>query len=158
MPAAGQTTKPLVALPRDPAACWVWQARADAGGYPVKQWHGRTISGAYWLWEQLFGPVPKGQVLIRTCGTRACVSPHHLKLGYQADANRAGAGTTLTPGDVLEIRAVDKKNRRGDVAHRLAENYGVSVQLIRDVWAKRAWGARQLRKSTPPPSSLEASA
>lgn len=100
----GSTLKPLVRLPRDPAKCWTWLGNHSTDGVPMKQFNGRRIPARRWLWAQLFGPIKKGRVISMTCGNNGCINPAHMRECTQAEAVRAGIGTTATPGDVEQVR------------------------------------------------------
>lgn len=147
--APGVTLKPLVKLPKDPAGCWEWIGRANANGYPMKQFAGQPIPAGRWLYTMLLGPVPEGLVVARTCGNRNCVSPHHARVTFQAEANRAGINTTLSPQDVTEIRAAGRARTKG-LATLLAERYGVTPMTIRDVWARRSHAKAKRRPDAKP--------
>lgn len=102
MPAPGQTTKPLVKLPRDPAGCWLWLG-ATSGEYPVKEYCGQTMPAARWLWLMLFGPLDPGLVVSQTCQNRLCLNPAHLVATSIAEINRE-THSALVPADVIDIR------------------------------------------------------
>lgn len=144
----GVATRPLIKLPRNPEGCWGWLGHTDAAGYPKKQVGGQPIRAQRWMWQVLYGAVPEGLVIYTTCGTKTCVNPHHLKCGFQADANRAGNGATLTPADVLAIRqAIDD----GVMQVSLSERLGVAPGTINDVYQRRRWRAtKKLRKGATP--------
>lgn len=150
MPRLGQTLKPLVKLGSTPDACWTWlgSCRKD-NGVAFKQFAGRLVPARRWIWEQLFGPIPDGHVIGQECGNNGCINPHHLKkYGSMADALRAGASATLTPGDVTEIRALKGQSR----AEAVAGKYGVSVATVRDVWRGTTWRSKPKHHSAATPS------
>lgn len=134
----GDVLKPLVKIDRDPAKCWTWLGKVDDNGFAIKQWHGKPIPAARWMWMQLFGPIPDGLVVNRTCGNRACTNPHHLRATFQADAIRSGMQPVLTPADVAEIRAA-KRDRGPNTARLLADRLGCHENTIRDVWRGRTY-------------------
>lgn len=136
----GCATEPLVKLPKDPDACWSWLAQIDADGYPRKQMGGQPLRAQRWMWQVLFGRVPEGLVIYTSCGSQTCVNPHHLRCGFQADANRESVTTVLTPADVTEIRrSIDD----GLMQVTLAARFGVSQQTISDIARNRRWGKKK---------------
>ena len=139
MPSPGQTIKPLVQLGREPGDCWLYLGAKPPDGYGKKTVADRTVTASRWIWETLFGPLPDGLVVSTACGTRGCLNPHHLRACTQADANRAGVGATLLPGDVIDIKRA-KKTRTLGMAGVLAQRYGCSTREIFDIWGGRAWG------------------
>ena len=147
MPKAGQTIKPLVKLGKRADDCWQWLGPKTPDGHGKKTFHGQELMARRWLWAQLFGPIPKGLVVYGTCGTAECCNPHHLALGFMADARRNACDTKLLPADVAEIRAAKATATYHTAAH-LAERHGVSPQTIHDIWRGTTWGKR--RRHTPP--------
>lgn len=138
--ASGSTIKPQVKLGRTPESCWEWLGGKTAAGYGKKTFHGRTYLAHRWLFMQLFGPIPDGMVIDHTCQNPGCVNPHHLRAVTQATNCRSGDTAKLTPGDVVEIKSVPKADRarkRAGIAFR----FGISPQLVSDIWAGRAWTA-----------------
>lgn len=143
MPSAGQTTKPLVRLPRDANGCWEWLAGVNSSaGCAVKTIDRKTVPAARWMWATLFGIVPAGLVISHACGNKLCVNPAHLRCTTQADANRASHTVTLTPGDVHHIRKA-RKGKLPQTAKLLAQQYGTHVNTIRDIWRGHSWQAAQ---------------
>lgn len=138
MAITGQPMKPLVKLGREPGDCWDWLGAKGEAGYGKKTHESRDVLAHRWIWGQLFGPVPEGLVISHTCGNPGCVNPHHLRAITQAENCRQGAGTTLIPADVLEIRRAPRNQAS---ARHLGSRFGVSENLIRDIWGKRAWRA-----------------
>lgn len=134
----GAVLKALVKIGRRADDCWDWLGVVNTNGQPQKQLGGKQLPARRWLWGQLFGPVPDGLVVTNTCGKLTCCNPAHLRCCFQAEANRAGAGVVLLPGDVAEIRAA-AKTKHPNTAVLLAERYGVTPSTIRDVWRRRSW-------------------
>ena len=43
-------------------------------------WAGdRPVRPHRWAWEMFYGPAPHNVPIMRTCLTKKCVNPHHLK-------------------------------------------------------------------------------
>lgn len=166
----GAILKPLIAFGKTPDDCWRWLGNHDDGGVPTKQYLGQHMPARRWLWIQLFGPIPEGLVIttMPACGNKACMNPQHFRACFQAEANRAGVGSVLTPADVIEIRRASK-DKGPNTARVLSERIGCSQQAIRDIWRRRSWsrpkpnhGPRKqsptsspalVATTSPPPSS-----
>lgn len=134
----GSTIKPVVALPRNPADCWTWLSSVTAGR-AMKTVGGKATTAARWMWSQLFGPIPAGMVVFHTCGEKTCINPHHLRCGYQAEANRSAAHVTLTPADVRHLRSIPLGERSTQRTRTEAMQLGVQPAAIRDVWRNSTW-------------------
>lgn len=162
----GQTLKPMVKLPRDPSSCWQWLGFIHPeSGVAVKALMGRCMPARRWMWEQLFGPIPKGYVIAQKCGVQSCVNPHHLACMTLADALRAGLAAKLMPSDITEIRRIyetEKARKAGsrfrpsELSRRLAHDYAVSPQAIRDVFRGDTWRNRTKHPTAVTPSEKRA--
>lgn len=140
MPLPGQAIKERVRLGKSPDACWTWCGPVTNGGYGHLTFCGRDVLAHRWIWEQLFGPIPDGLVVYSTCESKACINPHHLACGTQAQACRQSVQTKLMPADVSEIRAA-RRNSSPLTAQQLAARFDVSPQTIHDIWRGDAWSA-----------------
>lgn len=134
----GTTIKPMVRLPRDPAACWEWLGAVDANGYARKQHRRRTMTAARWMWETLWGALPASLVVVTSCNNRACCNPAHLRAITLTEAQRVGVAATLTPADVIDIRRA-RKGRTLHTASLLAERHGVNPSAIHAIWKGQTW-------------------
>lgn len=147
----GATTKKMVKLPKDPAACWGWLGAKNEKGVAIKCVGGsRTAPARRWMWEMLFGPIAKGMVVVQECGTADCVNPHHLRLGTYAAALREGRQAKLVAADAVAIRReraehieaakmANKRPRLADLKKKIAADYDVDVRTISDIWTGTTW-------------------
>lgn len=138
MPLPGQPIRARVKLGKSADDCWTWLGPATDAGHGKITFCGRDELAHRWLWEQLFGPIPAGLVVFSTCENKGCINPHHLACSTQADACRSSVQTKLLPADVAEIKAA-KNTASPNTARFLAERFGVSPSLIREIWAGKAW-------------------
>lgn len=130
---AGYTCRPLVKLPKDPAGCWEWLG-AHNGRYGVKEYMGKSMPAARWIWKMLMGPIDDGLRVSQTCGNFLCVNPQHLVLKSAADIAQAKSG--LVSGDVNEIRLMMEN---GHPAPLLATKFGIDVSTVYRIANRRTW-------------------
>jgi hypothetical protein len=96
-----------------------------------------------WIYQQVFGPLPRSTVLLHSCDVSSCVALQHLSPGSQRqnirdciDKGRFAYAdrmphSKLTFEQVKEIRRLREKN--GLSQQKLADRFGVSRELVRDI-------------------------
>lgn len=152
-----------------PNGCHEWTGGLNADGYPnfpwpkLGEWRGNRIA---WRLANGRKPIPKGfNVLHKVeCHNRKCVNPDHLYLGNQSqnmlDAVENGTHPSLqTQGEksihakLTEVGALRilREYRRGYVK-QLADELGVSIACVRDVWNRKSWKHLKLPPQSHPPS------
>lgn len=63
-----------------PEGCWLWLAYTCPKGYGTFRGEdGNKVAARRWVYEKTFGPIPKGNVLERTCLSPTCVNPSHMR-------------------------------------------------------------------------------
>lgn len=142
--------------------CWEWTRSTDSHGYGKIKIEGRSRGVHRAVYENIYGPLPKGQVVRHSCDNPPCFNPAHLLPGTQADnvadmlergrqrkslrtpqpkkgqalGSRHGQ-SKLTEEIVWEIRDAYS---RGEVTQRdLAEKYGVTQSTISRALDRLLW-------------------
>lgn len=93
----------------------------DRGGAPIA---GRCVDGkrvclrVYRIkWEEIHGPVPTGEMLVRTCKNAACVNPEHRRLCRSYEERAVVQGKVKTRDRKREIRENGPKAQRRKNLH-----------------------------------------
>lgn len=73
---------------KGPNDCWMWTAARDVNdrGYFNFPYHTACAHRAAYFLE--IGDIPKGMLLLHTCGVKLCVNPAHLTLCSRRDFYR----------------------------------------------------------------------
>lgn len=111
---------------------------------PGKRGYPRTYRGLVYrvVFEQMFGEVPKGQLVRHTCDNTMCINPEHLILGTPKDnlmdafeRNRMPLGSDrpnakITEEQAKEVKRLLKMNvRQIEIAKKLGINYCTVKQI-----------------------------
>jgi len=98
-------------------------------------------------WEQAYGPIPSGMIILHKCDNRACVKLQHLHLGTLADNNRDRAakgrnshvhGTRHPRAKLTEEQVI--AIRRSTLPHNhLARLYGITNSTVSAVQRGIIW-------------------
>ena len=95
-----------------------------------------------YVWEQHYGPIPKGKVIRHLCHNPECINIEHLAIGTQKDNARDGidAGHLITNQKLTTVQAREILDSKGTIsAKELAPKYNISAHTVRDIWARRHW-------------------
>ena len=115
------------------------------------------------VYEECFGPIPEGHVVMHTCDNPSCVNPEHLRCGTPAqnwrDMMSKGRGRWLHGEEHprskltnLQVERILKTPRIRGSGRKLAEELGVSVQQVSSIRCGHYWRnhARRARAVSPP--------
>lgn len=130
-------------------SCWLWtgKRRFGYGRFNVRN---TWLLAHRWIYAATYGPIPDGLFVCHRCDNPGCVRPDHLFLGTAADnladcarkgrrvfaVGEANPKTRLTSVQVGQIRLA---HQGGAIVSRLAKQYGVNPNCIRDVVRRITW-------------------
>ena len=135
--------------------CWKWTAAKHTNGYGKMGGggkHGKTLLAHHVSYELHYGAIPNGMFVCHSCDNRLCVNPAHLWLGTASDnvsdmmekdrwrgydkRGERNPSAKLTAAQVNEIR---ERARAGENQSRIAEQFGVSRQLVSEIKRGNVW-------------------
>lgn len=140
---------------KDPhSECWKWQANKNNKGYGMFRPGGVAPKRlAHRLsYEDCFGAIPRGTLILHSCDNPSCVNPEHLRLGSHkdnvADMDIRGRRITtqlkgeqnpiskLTTDQVITIRG---DYLSGNSIQQIAAKFELSELSIPDYVSGRSW-------------------
>lgn len=135
------------------SGCWVWQGTTNRNGYGRFRRNKKTVLVHREVYEQFFGAVPEGLIVMHSCDNPPCCSPGHLIAGTHKDnaRDRDDRGRAIflygeSHGRAkATIEVVEDIRSSEDTLRALAKKHGLSksqVHRIRngDHWRKNGKG------------------
>lgn len=132
--------------------CWLWRGARNNGGYGQLAFEGKTVLAHRLALALFVEPSPGPEYLaLHKCDVPSCVNPRHLYWGTQLQNSRdmisrgrrasfrgeKHGRSKLQATEVLQIRSA---RSRGEATLKvLAERYGVSQSLIRQIVNREIW-------------------
>lgn len=133
-------------------SCWNWVGATDGGGYGIFIKKGGERSKAHrYIWERIYGNIPKRMCICHHCDNPSCVNPKHLFLGTQKDnvqdkmnkgrfikmKGRKNGRSIMTKDKVIELRKLYKS---GNYTYmQLVKRFGISQTQVARIVKKESW-------------------
>lgn len=142
----------------DASGCWIWLGYKQKFGYGQVRINGKLHKTHRYAYEQTYGPIPDGLVVLHKCDNPSCCNPEHLRLGTHADnvADRVSKGRTKTghlygesnPDAKLTWEQV-QSIRNEYIPYKvsttyLAKKYGVTQGVIWNIVNGRKWKQKEV--------------
>lgn len=114
-----------------PTPCRLWQGAVDSDGYGHMADKGRGRGAKKyahrWVYESVYGKIPKGLVVRHRCDNRVCIRLSHLELGTVADnVHDARDRGHLGPVRVMapsEVAAIMSRKAAGETWEKIHVDY-----------------------------------
>lgn len=142
----------MVDFPRLDSACVLFDGCRQKNGYGKVTVRGRQLYAHRVAYEQAFGPIPRGLLVMHKCDNRLCINPKHLSLGTHADnsADMVLKGRQVTRPLVGDLNGMSKlsDDQRRNIARDtrpdrvIAEEYGVARSTICGIKNNIRWNSQ----------------
>jgi len=113
----------------------------------------KNVKTHRWIFEQFFGEIPLGLVVMHLCDNRACTNIKHLKLGTQSEnlsdmyAKKRGGIRNLPTGEshhmtkltLTQVKSIKEIPYYRGLFFQKAREFGVSRPTIRNIYLGRTW-------------------
>lgn len=96
-------------------------------------------------YENYYGEIPNGSVVMHSCDNPSCINPEHLSIGSTKDnqmdkvnkgrqaRGKSNGKARLTEVDVLSIREDQRSIKE------ISQSYGVTIQHVHGIKRKKTW-------------------
>lgn len=119
--------------------CIEWPHHIARNGYGQMRYNGRARYAHRVLYEQFYGPIPKGLVVDHLCGVRSCINPLHMEVVTQRENCRRGRRTSMTQEKANDLRRL---RAEGADTKTLAMRFSLSERQVLTILSGQQWQNR----------------
>lgn len=110
--------------------CIEWSGARNEKGYGRLKLRGEQCYAHRVAYEQAFGPIPEGLLVLHSCDNPPCINPEHLSVGTYADNHRdmiqkGRQGFKRTSPEIVEV--MRRMRSAGALYQEIADRMGVAL-------------------------------
>lgn len=109
--------------------CIEWTGARNPAGYGRLRLRGQQVYAHRVAYEQAYGPIPEGFVVMHSCDNPPCINPDHLSVGTYADNARdmveKGRAFQQIPAETVEV--IRRMRSAGALYQEIADRMGIAV-------------------------------
>jgi len=126
--------------------CWKWSGAWGGRATdrrPYFMSNGRRTMAYRWVWEQVNGDIPEGQMILHSCDKggwpTGCCNPHHMRLGVSADNSKDMTDRQRHGLPHMVVRAIRRLLDSGETQQVIADRYGLTREAVSAIATQRAY-------------------
>lgn len=119
--------------------CWNCTSHPICADRPTISMHGRQTVVSRFLYEELFGEIPRGILICHRCDNSMCINPEHLYAGTPSDNMRDMSKRNRSRNRALSEEQVKEILTGSDGEKVLSERFGVNIRTITAILRRRTW-------------------
>ncbi|RFB07641.1 HNH endonuclease [Bacillus sp. OE] len=136
--------------------CFICVSHAtSSNGYFGLTKNRKRYSMHRFIYEEMFGEIPEGLVVMHKCDNKKCINPEHMELGTIADNTKDASKRNLIPkgsshhnSKLTEdvVREIKRRLRDGETPKSLSEKYNTSYIGVIKIKNGKSWKHVSLEK------------
>lgn len=130
--------------------CWLWKkATHSRAGYGIIKHRRKSLAASRVAYYFAWGPIPKGESVLRRCDNPLCVNPEHLFAGSKKEQSRLasakirnrpkGEQNGMARTTRLDVIAMREAHKKGDSITKIARDFNLHHRTVSNIVNYRTW-------------------